>query len=182
METQGQNTSSSHAGFNETHWSLVLADLLSRNWLRSVSADKGKFRTFLLACLRHHLSHVRAHDSGPTRNPGLPILSLDAGLAEEHYAHEPVDVDDPARLFERRWVYRLIEDCLGQLREEYAAEGRAAFFDILHEHLVGDAERGSYAQSAARLNMEEGTVRVAVTRLRDRFRQRLRAEVARKVA
>ncbi len=157
------------------------ADLFSRNWLRAVSAEKGKFRTFLLACLRHHLSHVRAHENGPTRHPGVPILSLDAGLAEESYALEPVDVHDPARLFERRWVYRLIDDCLHQLKEEYAAEGRATVFDTLREHLVGDAERGAYDQSSARLNMTAGAVRVAVTRMRDRFRERLRAEVARTV-
>jgi RNA polymerase sigma-70 factor (ECF subfamily) len=157
------------------------ADLLSRDWLAGVAAEKGRFRTFLLACLRNHLSHVRAHEGCLTRYPGQPIISFDARAAEDRYGMEPSDVRDPATLFERRLAFSLIDDVLKRVREDYAAEGKAALFDALRDHLVGDAERGRYAETAAKLNQNEGATRVAVTRLRERFRERLRAEVARTV-
>jgi RNA polymerase sigma-70 factor (ECF subfamily) len=157
------------------------ARLLSRQWLAGVEPGKGLFRTFLLACLRNHLSHARVRANGPTRHPGRPILSIDARSAEERYALEPADVRDPASLFDRRWAYALIEETLQRLREHYAAESKAALFDELRGHLIGDAERGDYAEAAARLGMSEGAVRVAASRLREHFRERLRAGVGRTV-
>ena len=155
--------------------------LLSRQWLAAVQPGKGLFRTFLLACLRNHLSHVRARANGPTRNPGQPILSIDARSAEERYALEPADVSDPASLFDRRWAYALIEETLHRLRDHYAAEGKAALFDELRGHLIGEAERGDYAEATVKLGMTGGAVRVAATRLREQFRERLRADVGRTV-
>jgi RNA polymerase sigma factor (sigma-70 family) len=157
------------------------ADLLSRDWLAGVSAAKGKFRSFLLACLQNHISHVRARESGPTRHPGQPLVSIDLRTAEERYAFEPAGIADPAVLLERRLAFTLIDNTLRALCAEYAENNRHALFGALREHLVGDADRGSYAPTAARLGMTEGAVRVAVTRLRKRFRERLRAEVSRLV-
>jgi len=157
------------------------AGLFSHDWLNGVSSAKGRFRSFLLACLKNHVSHVRARASGPTRHPGRPLISIDAQAAEERYAFEPADISDPATLFERRLAFTLIDTTLRALRDEYAEKSEAAQFDALREHLVGDAARGSYAQTAGRLRMSEGAVRVAVTRLRQRFREQLRAEVSRLV-
>jgi RNA polymerase sigma-70 factor (ECF subfamily) len=157
------------------------ADLLTREWLAGVSAEKGRFRSFLLACLRNHLSHVRSRENSLRRNHGRPPVAFDACAAEERYGMEPRDVRDPAALFERRLAFSLIEDVLQRLQRDFAAEGKAAVFDALRDHLVGDAERGDYTETAAKLNQSEGSIRVAATRLRARFREQLRAEIARTV-
>ena len=157
------------------------ADLLSRNWLADVGPEKGKFRTFLLACLCNYVGHVHDRETGPTRQPGRPLISIDAQAAEARYALEPADLRDPAALFERRWAYALIDDVLQELRQRYVTDGKAALFDALSEHLIDRAESGSYVEIAAKLGMTEGAVRVAVSRLRDRFRELLIAEVTRTV-
>jgi RNA polymerase sigma-70 factor (ECF subfamily) len=157
------------------------ADLLSREWLANVSPEKGKFRTFLLACLTHYVNKVHARESGASRSPGMPLLSFDAASAEEQYALEPVEVRDPAVLFERRLALTLIQDVLDRLGCELAAENAAAQFEALCPHLIGEADRGSYADCAIRLGISEGAARVAASRLRGRFRDLLRLEVGRLV-
>jgi len=157
------------------------SQLLPRDWLAEVGPEKGRFRSFLLACLRNYLGHVHAHENSSTRHPGHSFLSLDANNFEGSYSPSIAESFDPAALFERRWAYVLIENALQSLRSAYATEGRATLFDVLSEHLVGEAERGRYAETAEKLGLSEGAARVAVSRLRERFRERLRAEVGRTV-
>jgi RNA polymerase sigma factor (sigma-70 family) len=155
--------------------------LLRRDWLGRVGPEKGKFRTFLLACLRNYIHNQRERDLGPTRNPGHPLLSIDAQEAERRYHQEPCDVQDPSKLFERRWAFTLIGEVLRALQAEWAQQGKAGEFALLHPFLTGDAERGGYAAAASQMGMTEGAVRVAATRLRTEFRSRLREEIARTV-
>jgi RNA polymerase sigma-70 factor (ECF subfamily) len=152
--------------------------VLRRDWLAHVGPEKGLFRTFLLACLKNYLLNERARELGPTRNPGQPILSIDAQEAETRYGLEPPDEEDPARLYERRWAFTLIGQVLQQLKSQCVADGSAGLFDALSPYLTGDAARGDYSAIAARLNMTEGAVRTAVARLRAKFRDLLRAEIA----
>lgn len=158
------------------------AHLLRRDWLAGVGPEKGKFRTFLLACLKHYLQNLRARELGPRRHPGQPILSIDALEAETRYGREPTDEQDPAKLFERRWALTLIEQVLQRLKGHCAAVGQATLFEVLCPYLTGDAERGDYAGIAAQLHMSPGAVRTAVTRLRGKFRELLREEIAHTVA
>ena len=156
------------------------ARLLEKNWLAAVDREKGKFRSFLLAAMRHFLANEwdRAHRL--KRGGGVTTLSLDAHTAEERYAFEPADSMTADRLFERRWALTLLEQVLAQVRHEFAAAGREKLFDELKVALTGG--KVPYAEIAARLNLSEGAVRAAVHRLRLRYRDLLRSEIAETVA
>jgi RNA polymerase sigma factor (sigma-70 family) len=159
----------------------LFCDLLKRDWLANVGSEKGKFRSFLLTCLRNYTSNNRARNAGARRNPGQPIISIDAQEAEKRYRIEPPDEEDPAKIYERRWAFTLIERVLGELKATCAADGRGQLFEVLYPSLIGDIERGDFREVAARLNVTEGAARVAASRLRGRFRELLREEIARTV-
>jgi len=156
------------------------ARLLEKNWLDAVDREKGKFRSFLLAAMRHFLANEwdRAHRL--KRGGGQAVLSLDAESAEARYALEPADRMTADRIFERRWALTLLEQVLVRLRKEFAAVGKDRLFEELKAALTG--EKIPYAEIAARLNLNEGAVRVAVHRLRLRYRDLIRAEIAETVA
>ncbi len=156
------------------------ARLLEKNWLRAVDKEKGKFRSFLLAAMRHFLANEwdRAHRL--KRGGGQAILSLDAESAESRYALEPADPVTADRIFERRWALTLLEQVLARLREEFVSVGREKLFEALKQALTG--EKIPYGEIASRLKLNEGAVRVAVHRLRLRYRELIRAEIAQTVA
>lgn len=156
------------------------ARLLEKNWLESVDREKGKFRSFLLAAMRHFLANEWDRAQRLKRGGGAQMLSLDAQTAEERYALEPADSMTADRIFERRWALTLLEQVLERMRREFAAAGRESFFEELKIALTGG--KIPYAEIAAKLNLNEGAVRVAVHRLRLRYRDLLRAEIAETVA
>ena len=159
-----------------------LGHLLAReSRLKSAHPTKGKFRTFLLACLKHYLANERDKATAARRNPGQPVLSIDEAQAEDRYRQEPVDLDDPALLFQRRWAFILVERTLAELRETLAAEDKLTLFHALSPFLTGNAERGDHARIAARLGMSEGAVRTEASRLRSRYRDLLLKEIGRTV-
>lgn len=156
------------------------ARLLEKNWLDAVDRERGKFRSFLLAAMRHFLANEWDRARRLKRGGGQVILSLDAESAESRYALEPADPATADRIFERRWALTLLEQVLNRLRKEFAGAGRGKLFDELKSALTG--EKVPYAEIAARLNLNEGAVRVAVHRLRLRYRDLVRAEIAETVA
>ncbi len=156
------------------------ARLLARNWLQAVDREKGKFRSFLLASMRHFLANEWDRGQRLKRGGGQAILSLDAETAESRYALEPADVTSADRVFERRWALTLLEEVLGRLRREFIAAGKARLFDELEPALTG--EKVAYPEIATRLNLNEGAVRVAIHRLRVRYRDLVRQEIAQTVA
>lgn len=158
------------------------AQLLANKALGSVDRTKGKFRSFLLACLNNYVLNARDRELAAKRGGGQASIPIDLLVAEEHYHLEPADVQDPAKIFERRWAATLIEHVLQQLRSQYIGDQRKALFETLLPFLNGDAERGDYSEIANTLNKSEGAVRVAVVRIRGEFRDLLRAEVARTVS
>lgn len=160
----------------------LFAHLLSKGRLQNVHPTKGKFRSFLLACLNNYVQNERDREQAEKRGGRQANIAIDVLAAEDHYHLEPADVLDPAKIFERRWASTLIEQVLQQLRDKYASDKSGEVFETLHPFLTGDAERGGYAEAAVRLAKSEGAVRVAVTRLREEFRERLRAEVGRTVS
>lgn len=158
------------------------ARLLAKNYLGQVRREKGKFRSFLLASLKHFLANEWDRARAQKRGGGKTIVSLDDPSVETRYGLEPADVLTAEKIYERRWALTLLDQVLAGLRDEYARSGRAGVFEQLKEFLTGGKGSVSYAEVAERLRMTEGAVKVAVHRLRRRYRELLRAEVAHTVA
>ena len=158
------------------------ARLLERNDLEAVGRQKGKFRSFLLAALNHFLSDEWDRERAQKRGGGQTFISLDDQTAEERYRLEPADELNPEKIYERRWALTLLEQVLRQLEAEFAATGKRQLFEQLKVFLLEDKGVGSYADTAARLEMTEGALRVAVHRLRQRYGELFRDEIAHTVA
>lgn len=150
--------------------------------------ERGKFRSFLLASLKHFLSHARDHDQALKRGGGRELLPLNEGRAEEAeslfqtHAGSGANALPEDRLFERTWAETLVETALDRLAAAYKAEGKENLFERLQTFLtVGADPLPTYSELAARLSVTESTIRSHVTRLRAHYREMLRAEVRRTV-
>lgn len=152
--------------------------LLERDFLASVDRDRGRFRSFLLAACRHFLANEHDRARALKRGGGRRILSMHADEAETRYAREPAHDLTPDRLFERGWALTLLDRVLGHLREEFRARGKAGLFDRLRLYLVGERSTPSHAELATELGTTPGAVKVQVHRLRQRYRELLRDEIA----
>jgi RNA polymerase sigma-70 factor (ECF subfamily) len=153
------------------------ARLISTEALSSIEPSKGRFRSFLIASCNHFLANEWDRANRLKRGGGAEILSFDTAEGESRYSLEPVDELTAEKLYERRWALTLIESTLRTLENESLSAGRAEAFAVLRSFLSFDEEI-SYADAAARLQMTEGAVRVAVHRLRQRYRELLRLKVA----
>ncbi|MBL9172786.1 MAG: sigma-70 family RNA polymerase sigma factor [Verrucomicrobiales bacterium] len=153
-------------------------DLLERNPFGSLSAERGRFRAFLLAALKHSLANDwdRAHRQ--KRGGGVAPLSLDWNEAEARFHREPADLDSPDRAYDRAWAVALLEHVVVRLEEECTADGRGALFRVTRGFLMLGEEAIPHAQAARELGMDEGAVRIAVHRLRKRYRELLREEIS----
>lgn len=158
------------------------ARLLEKDYLGGVDRSKGRFRSFLLAALKHFLSKEWARAKALKRGGGHAPAPLDATGAENRYRCEPQDNATPEKLFERRWALTLLDLVLTRLSEEYETAGKRALFEQLQGCLTGDRHLLPYGELAARLGMTEGAVKVSVHRLRRRYRRLLRDEIAQTVA
>lgn len=156
--------------------------LLQRNFLNAVDPRKGRFRSFLLASLKHYLSNERDRARAQKRGGGQAPISIDAQDAEGRYLHEPADPMTPDKLYERRWALTVLDQALARLQKEYAASGRGAIFEQLKGELTGAATRSPHMEIGQELGMTPGAVKVAAHRLRQRFGEVLRAEIAETVA
>ena len=156
--------------------------LVEKHRLRHVDQSKGKFRSFLLASIKHFL--VNEYDKSRAQKRGGPnrILALDAFDAEARYAIEPTDDMTPERLFEQRWAWAVLDEVLSRLRGQYAAKGQIALFEALKGALTQRPGDGQYDEVARTLGMTPGAIAVAVHRLRGRYRKLLRDEIAQTVA
>jgi RNA polymerase sigma-70 factor (ECF subfamily) len=157
------------------------ASLLAHDFLAEIAPEKGKFRSFLLRSLQNYLSNEHERDHAGKRGGGHTTLSIDLPDAEGRYAYEPTHELTAERLFERRWALTLLERALDQLGAEMASSHQGPVFDRLSPALMGRGEATSYARIAAELSMTEGAVKVAAHRLRRRFGELIRDEVARTV-
>jgi len=158
------------------------ARLLAKNYLAGVAPEKGNFRSFLLASLKHFLANEWDRARAAKRGGGQTIISLDDTEAEERYRLEPADNMTADKLFDRRWVMTLLEQVMRRLRSEYSQAGNEELYEKLKDCLTGSRESAPYAQVAAELKMSEGAVKVAAHRLRARYREMLREEIAQTVA
>jgi RNA polymerase sigma factor (sigma-70 family) len=157
------------------------ARLLARNSLAHVGPEKGKFRSFLLAALRHFLSDQSDRARAVKRGGGAEVLSLDAQKAEERYRLEPVDRMDAEKIYERRWAMTLLEQALLRLRDESAAAGKTELFERLRSFVADDSEV-TCAEAATELGLSESAVKSALHRLRERYRAFVLEEIAHTVA
>jgi RNA polymerase sigma-70 factor (ECF subfamily) len=155
-----------------------LTSLLERRDFTGLSQERGRFRAFLLASLRHFLANDAARRRSQKRGGGAATVPLESDDAEHRYLVEPVDAETPERLYERRWALIVIDRVLVALRREAEAEGRTAEFDAIKACMLGRTAAGSYAAIADRLRVSEGAVRVAVHRLRRKFQARLKQDIA----
>lgn len=158
------------------------ARLLEHNWLDRADQEKGRFRSFLLGAVNHFLANEWDKTQAWKRGGRLEIVPLQFDTAESRYREEPADTATPEQCYERRWALALLEAVMMRLQREHAGPGEAAVFTELKPCLLGDAEAQPYAVLAGKLGRSEGAVKVAVHRLRQRYRQLLREEIGQTVA
>jgi RNA polymerase sigma factor (sigma-70 family) len=154
------------------------ARLLEKNYIGDVTPGVGRFRCFLLASLKHFLANEWDRAQAGKRGGGKVIISLDDQDAETRYQFEPVEKGTPETLFEQRWALTVLERVLARLRKEFVATEKAELFDQLKVFLSTDQPDCSYAEIAAHTGLKEGTVKVAVHRLRRHYGELLRAEIS----
>jgi RNA polymerase sigma-70 factor (ECF subfamily) len=153
------------------------ARLLEKNTLASITREKGKFRSFLLTALNHFLvdEWKRART---LKRGGLQIMSLDAAAAETRFRHEPIETATAETIFEQNWALALLDQVFQALRNEYETAGKGKLFEELKFCLTGERNAIPYAQLSAKLHISEAALKVTVYRLRQRYRELLRMEVA----
>lgn len=150
--------------------------LLEKDFFSQAEPERGRFRGFLLASVRHFLVNEYHRGRAQKRGGGRVPLSLDFQTADQRYALEPADRRSPEVLFERQWALALVETTLARLKDEAHRFGSEARFERLKGFLTGES-RDHYADAARDLGMSEGAVKVAVHRLRRRFASLLREAV-----
>jgi DNA-directed RNA polymerase specialized sigma24 family protein len=158
------------------------AHVLERHWLAEADQFKGRFRTFLLTAMERFLANEWDKARALKRGGGLKHIPIQLDSAETRYGVEPADSHTPEQAFEHRWAVALLQEVVKQLGAELRARGQGELFNALKGCLLGDGSAQPYGQSAAKLGMEEGAVKVAVHRLRQRYRELLRAEIGNTVA
>ena len=158
------------------------ARLLARNTVARADPARGRFRSFLLASLKHFLANEWAKARAQKRGGGAQLLPLEFDTAETRFAQPVVPGDTPDRAFDRQWALALLDVVLGRLRREYTDAGRDGLFLGLKDTLSGGRTEIPYRSLGANLGMSEAGVKVAAHRLRRRYRELLREEIANTVA
>jgi len=156
--------------------------LLERKDLDAVRREKGRLRSYLLVSLKNFLAKARRRELAVKRGEGRALVPLDELLTRERADLEPTDSLTADRIFERRWALTLLEQVLTRLEREYQSAGNAKLFDCLKEFLSGEPGQRPQAEAAAELGMTENALKQALHRLRQRYRQLLRDEIAQTVA
>ena len=155
-----------------------LMRMVEGEYLSKAERERGKLRTFLLACVKHFLSDQRRASNRQKRGGGQTPISIDQAIAEHGYAAEPADELTPDALFERRWAVSLMNQVMAGLALQLAKEGKRDLYDALLPFTHLEAKPTSIAAAAEKLGMTEAAVKMAISRLRQRLRDRLREAVA----
>lgn len=151
--------------------------LIAGDILRKANPQRGRFRSFLLGTLKNYASHQLGKERAQRRGGGAEIVSIDEETAEGFYAHEPSSDLTPETLYDRRWAMAVLEEAARRLREEHERAKMGGLFEALQPYLAGDGEE-SFKELGARIDRSEGATRVLVFRMRERFRQLIRAVIA----
>ena len=158
------------------------AALLEKGYLGDYDPERGRFRTFLMASVKHFLSKERDKALAWKRGGRADVVSLDAQEVEGRYRIEPIDRLTPEQIFERRWALTVLERALARLRREQEDADRGKEFARLEGFLTGQQATASYRDVAAELGTSEGAVKTSIHRLRQRYGQLLRSEIAETVS
>ncbi len=158
------------------------AALLAGNCLGVADRERGRFRTFLLTAINNFLHNEHDRVTTLKRGGGCQIVSWEEQTAEARYSQEPVSGLSPDQILEKRWAATLLAQVLARLREEFGDDDRRTLFDQLKPHLWREEETTPYAELAPRLGMTVSALKVTVHRLRGRYRELLRDEIAQTVA
>ena len=158
------------------------ARLLAQNSVARADPARGRFRSFLLASLKHFLANEWEKARARKRGGGAQLLPLEFDTAETRCAQPTAPGDTPDQAYDRHWALALLDVVLARLRGEYRDAGREGTFDGLKDTLSGGRSEIPYRELGVRLGLSEGAVKVAAHRLRQRFRELLRAEIANTVA
>lgn len=157
--------------------------LIDKNDLADVDRKRGRFRAWLLSSVKHYLTNEWDKATAAKRGGGRAVFSfdIDPDDAERRYRHEPAHQATPERVFDRRWALTLLEQTLGALESESAGEGKRELFEALKPTLTADGRDtrdASYRDLADQLGTTEGALKVAAHRLRRRYRELLREQIA----
>lgn len=155
--------------------------LIEKNGLASVRPENGRFRCFLLSSLKNFLANEWDKARTAKRGGHYAFVSWEAHSAEDRYLGEPAHEATPEALFEQSWALTVIDSVLQRLQREYVDAGKATLFNAIHSYMEGNGPN-SYVEIAGMLGMTEGAVKMAVLRMRERFRGLLRSEIAHTVS
>jgi DNA-directed RNA polymerase specialized sigma24 family protein len=154
------------------------AHLFEKNYLAHADRTKGTFRTFLLTALDRFLANDGRRAHAVKRGGGQVLISLDDDTAESRYAREATCDLTPDKIYERRWALTLLDLAMTRLEEEFAAANKARQFDLFRTFLTSEASQSDCAAVGGQLEMTAGAVAVAIHRLRQRYRELVREEIA----
>jgi RNA polymerase sigma-70 factor (ECF subfamily) len=158
------------------------ANFLEKQHVTKARRERGRFRSFLMTSVENFLRNENDRAHALKRGGGRRPLSIDEQDAEARYLCEPSTETDPAKAFEQRWAATLLNTVLGRLQVEFGATGRGDLFEALQAHLWGDAESTPYPELAEQFGLTLANVKVTAHRLRQRYRELLREEIAHTVA
>jgi RNA polymerase sigma-70 factor (ECF subfamily) len=158
------------------------ARLLEREMLSLANPARGRFRSFLLTCLKRFLINQREWACAQKRGGGRPVLSLDFAVGQSQRRFEPVESVTPDQLYERQWALTLLDHVLDSLEREMTAAGKSEHFTVLKQYLTRRSGNDSYESAGRALGMSGGAAKVAAHRLRNRYRELVREEIAHTVS
>jgi RNA polymerase sigma-70 factor (ECF subfamily) len=156
------------------------ARLLAKGLLAGVDPTKGRFRSWLLGVMNHFLAHEWARVRAQKRGGGQPAFSLDEARAEERYKLEPLDESSPEKIFDRRWAFTVLDQAAARLRAEHEGAGKGELYSSLKGFVSADGAI-SYEEAARRLGLTQSAVKSAIHRLRQRYQELIREEIAQTV-
>jgi RNA polymerase sigma factor (sigma-70 family) len=152
--------------------------LLDRNYLSAVDYRKGKFRSFLLAALEHFLANEWRRAKTQKRGGHVAFVSINDDTAENRFIQTPSSDAAPEKAYEQAWAMSLLEQSLNRLRAEATDAGKADTFERLKGFLTGDKHAVTYAELARQMNTTEAALKMTVSRMRARYGELLREEIA----
>jgi len=157
------------------------ARFLEKDYLNRADQSRGRFRSLLVSSVENYLHNEHERSNAQKRGGGAALICLDAEAAELSFQESTLTEESPAQAFEKRWASVLLEGVFQRLEREFAGTGKRELFDRLQPHLWGDEEAQPYTELAAQLHTSEAAVKMAALRLRRRFQEILREDIAQTV-
>ncbi len=154
------------------------ARVLEKDYVAAADPQRGRFRAFLLTAFKHFLSKERDKARAQKRGGGRAPLSLDFASGESRYVAGPADTLTPDQLYDRQWTIALLDRVMRRLEEEMRKSGKADWFERLKEFIAGGSDGATYAKTAESLGATQAAAKMATHRMRKRYRELLRREIA----